>query len=134
MALLPSAIEETLRYRSPFQWVFRAARRDVELHGQTIPAESLILVMLGSANRDERQFGADADEFEITRHPNSHVAFGQGIHVCLGAPLSRMEARIGLGDVLTRLRGLQLASAEPWEPRKALHVHGPTRLVVRYEA
>jgi cytochrome P450 len=130
--LIPSAIEEVLRYRSPVQWMFRATRHDVEVRGQKIPAGKLVLPIIGSANRDPQQFG-DAARFDITRDPNSHIAFGHGIHFCLGAPLSRLEARIALPDLLKRLKGLELASHEPWEPRKALHVHGPARLPIRFE-
>src|SRR5579864_3687825 len=128
--LLPPAIEEVLRYRSPVQWMFRATKREVEVRGQKIPAGKLVLPMIGSANRDPRHF-PDAARFDITRDPNPHIAFGHGIHFCLGAPLSRLEARVALPDLLERLRGLKLASAEPWEPRKALHVHGPSRLPIR---
>lgn len=130
--LLPTAIEEVLRYRSPLQAVFRQTRCAVELHGQSIPAGKLVLPMIGSANRDPRHF-EDAHCFHIARAPNPHLAFGHGIHFCLGAYLSRLEARIALGDILARMPTMQLASDEPWEPRKAFHVHGPTRLPVRFE-
>jgi cytochrome P450 len=130
--LLPSAIEEVLRYRSPLQWMIRLTRRDVEVHGQVIPAGKLVLAMIGSANRDPRQF-PDAGRFDITRDPNPHIAFGHGIHFCLGAPLARLEARIALTDLLGRLPGVALASDEPWEPRQALHVHGPACLPIRFE-
>jgi cytochrome P450 len=130
--LLPSAIEEVLRYRSPLQWLMRTPRRDTEMHGQVIPAGQLVLAMVGSANRDSRQF-RDANRFDITRNPNSHIAFGHGIHSCLGAALARMESRIVLSELLTRLTSLELASNEPWQPRKALHVQGPTRLPIRFE-
>ncbi|HWY46236.1 MAG TPA: cytochrome P450 [Bryobacteraceae bacterium] len=130
--LVPSAIEEVLRYRSPVQWMFRATRRDVEVDGQTIPVGKLVLPIIGSANRDPRRF-CDAGRFDIARDPNPHIAFGHGIHFCLGAPLSRLEARIALPDLLERLKGLELASPEPWEPRKALHVHGPARLPIRFK-
>jgi cytochrome P450 len=130
--LLPSAIEEVLRYRSPFQAVFRVTNMPIEIHNRVIPPGQLVLPMIGSANRDPRQF-PNADRFDITRDPNPHIAFGHGIHFCLGAPLARLEARIGLGDLLTRLKGLSLASSEPWVPRKAFHVHGPSRLPVCFE-
>jgi len=129
--LLPSAIEEVLRYRSPVQWVMRTPRRDIELHGQTIPAGKLVLAVIGSANRDPNFF-KDAERFDITRDPNPHIAFGHGIHACLGAALARMEARIALSDFLTRVASFELSGNEPWEPRKALHVHGPTRLAIRF--
>jgi cytochrome P450 len=131
-ALLPSAIEEVLRYRSPFQVVFRLTRCPVEMHGQLIPAGKLVLAMIGSANHDPRPF-PDPGRFDIARDPNPHVAFGHGLHFCLGAPLSRLEARVALPDLLERLTGLRRASDEPWEPRPAFHVHGPTRLPIRFE-
>jgi cytochrome P450 len=130
--LLPSAIEEVLRYRSPLQAVFRQTRRDVALHSQVIPAGKLVLAVIGSANRDPRQF-RDPGRFDITRDPNPHLAFGHGLHFCLGAPLARLEARIALTDLLERVQGLALASDEPWEPRQAFHVHGPARLPIRFE-
>jgi len=129
--LMPSAIEEALRFRSPVQWVMRTPRHDIEIHGQTLPAGQLVLPMIGSANRDPRQF-ADANRFDIARHPNPHIAFGQGIHFCLGAPLARTEAKIALTDLLGRLNNVELAASEPWPPRQALHVHGPASLPIRF--
>jgi cytochrome P450 len=128
--LLPSAIEEVLRYRSPLQWMPRATTRDVELHGRLIPAGKLVLPLMGSANRDPAQF-PDASRFDIARDPNPHLAFGHGIHACLGAPLARLEARIALADFLERVTGFELATDGPWEPRQALSVHGPSRLPIR---
>jgi cytochrome P450 len=130
--LWPSAIEEVLRYRSPVQSVFRTPRRDIEVHGQVIPAGKLVLAVVGSANRDPKQFEAP-DRFDVGRDPNSHIAFGHGVHFCLGAPLARLEAKIALPDLVSRLRGLRLASDAPWEPRKAINVHGPNRLPIRFE-
>jgi cytochrome P450 len=85
--LLSSAIEEVLRYRSPVQAVFRETKRDVEVHGTVIPAGKLVLAMIGSANRDPKQFH-DAGRLDIARDPNPHIAFGHGVHFCLGAPLA----------------------------------------------
>jgi cytochrome P450 len=130
--LLPNAIEEVLRYRSPVQWMVRMPRRDVEIHGQTIPAGEHVLAMIGSANRDPRQF-PDAGRFDIGRDPNPHVAFGHGIHFCLGAALARMESRIALSDLLARFKNFELATDRPWQPREALNVHGPAHLPVRFE-
>jgi cytochrome P450 len=130
--LLPSAIEEVLRYRSPVQAVFRATTRDVELHGQVIPAGKLVLPMIGAANRDPACFPAP-DRFDVGRDPNPHVGFGHGIHFCIGVPLARLEARIALPDLLSRLRHFRLASDAPWEPRQAFHVHGPTRLPITFD-
>jgi cytochrome P450 len=129
--LLPAAIEEVLRYRSPVQWMMRTPRRDVEVHGVTIPAGALVLPMIGSANRDPRQFPG-ADRFHISRDPNPHIAFGFGTHFCLGAALSRLEARVALMDLLARFSHLELASNRPWDPRRPLQVLGPASLPVRF--
>jgi cytochrome P450 len=131
LELLPSAIEEVLRYRSPLQWMPRVTRSQFETHDQIIPPGKLVLSMIGSANRDCRQF-RDGEDFDITRTPNPHLAFGTGIHACLGAPLARLEARIALADLLDRAEAFQLASDEPWTPQKAKHVHGPSSLRISY--
>ena len=129
--LIPTAVEEVLRYRSPAQAMFRRPRRPVTLHGQTIPSAALVLAMIGAANRDPAHF-VDPDRFDVGRDPNPHLAFGNGSHFCLGASLSRLEARIALADLLERLHDVALASDEPGEPRKAFHVHGPIRLPIRF--
>ena len=131
-ALLPIAIEEVLRFRSPVQTGFRLTRRDVEVHGQVIPAGKRVLAVIGAANRDPAHF-AEPNRFDVARDPNPHLAFGHGIHYCLGAPLARLEARIALGHLLDATTGLRLASDEPWEPRAGFHVHGPTRLHVQFD-
>jgi cytochrome P450 len=131
--LLQPAIEEVLRYRSPGQIMFRSAKRDIELHGQVIPAGRLVLAMIGSANRDPMKF-RDPDRFDITRDSNPHIAFGHGIHFCLGASLSRLEARVALEDLLEQMKDFKLASPEPWVPRKGLHVLGPLHLPIRFES
>lgn len=129
--LLPLAIEEVLRFRSPLQWLMRTPSREVELHGQTLPAGCLVLAMVGSANRDPQQF-TDAGRFDIQRDPNPHLAFGHRNHFCLGAPLARLETHIALTDILERLKGFERAHSDPWTPRKALHVHGPESLPIRF--
>ena len=129
--MLPSAIEEVLRYRSPLQWTMRTPRREIELHGVALRPGKLVLPLVGSANRDAAHFDRP-DAFDITRDPNPHLAFGHGIHFCLGAPLARLEARVALTDLLTRLGDFRRADTEPWEPRKALNVLGPTRLPIRF--
>jgi cytochrome P450 len=131
--LLPSAIEEVLRYRSPLQWVMRSPRKDVEMHGQAITAGNLVLAVVGAANHDPARF-AEPDAFDITRSPNPHLAFGRGVHFCMGTPLARLEARIALTDLLERLPEFALASDAPWEPRQALHVHGPARLPISFRS
>jgi cytochrome P450 len=130
-ALLPSAIEEVLRYRTPIQAVFRQTRREVTVGGRAIPPGTLVLVVIGAANRDPRRFD-DADRFDVARDPNPHLAFGHGIHFCLGAALARLEARIALGDLLAQLKSFELARSD-WEPRRAFHVHGPSSLPIRFD-
>jgi cytochrome P450 len=129
--LLPSAIEEVMRYRSPVQWIMRVTSREVEMHGQTIPGGRLVLAFVGAVNRDSKQF-ANPDRFDITREPNPHLAFGHGIHFCLGAPLARLEGRIALSHFLERIGAFELAGDGPWTPRKALNLHGPASLPIRF--
>jgi cytochrome P450 len=127
--LIPSAVEEVLRYRSPLQWMYRVARRDVELQGVEIPAGSMVLAVIGSANRDPALI-PDPGRFDVGRYPNPHLAFGHGPHFCLGASLSRLEARVALADLLGRVERIGLAANAPWAPRPGLHVHGPAHLPI----
>jgi cytochrome P450 len=99
--LLPAAVDELLRYEPPSPVQGRCVTRDIDLHGQTIPAGAKALLLTGSAGRDERRY-PDADRFDIHRKVDSHVSFGFGIHFCLGAALARMEGRIGLQETLAR--------------------------------
>jgi cytochrome P450 len=100
-ALIPNAIEELLRYEPPGPHVARWVAEDIEFHGQTVPAGSALLLMLASANRDERHFD-EPDRFDVHRRPGGHLTFGRGAHFCLGAPLARLEGRIALEEVLKR--------------------------------
>jgi cytochrome P450 len=127
--LMPLAIEEVLRYRSPAQIAFRQTKRDVEMHGQKIPAGKFVLAMIGSANRDSKEF-PNASEFDILRTPNPHLAFGHGIHFCLGSALARLQTRIALTDLYFRLLSVEVIDNQRWKPRQALHVHGPASLPV----
>jgi cytochrome P450 len=99
-SLIPRAIEEVLRYESPSPVQARTVARDTEVHGQTIAEGSIMLLLNGSANRDERQY-PDGDSFDIHR-TGSHLSFGQGLHFCLGSSLARMQARVALEEMLTR--------------------------------
>jgi cytochrome P450 len=99
--LVPAAIEELLRYESPSPVQARYVTKDVEHHGQTVPAGSALLLLTASANRDERKF-PDGDTFDIHRDIDRQLAFGYGIHFCLGSALARLEGRIALEEVLTR--------------------------------
>jgi cytochrome P450 len=128
--LLPSAIEEVLRYRTPVQAMFRVTRRELELGGCRIPAGRFVLPMIGAANRDAAQF-AEPDRFDIGRAPNPHLAFGHGIHFCLGAQLARLEGKIALTDLLARMQTFELATGA-WTPRAPFHIHGPSSMMVRY--
>src|SRR5262245_64160300 len=105
---LPAAIEEVLRYRSPFPRLARRAAHDVELGGHAIAASEIVIVWVAAANRDPGQF-PEPDRFDIRRTPNPHLAFGHGIHFCLGAPLARLEGKIALGILLERYREIAVA-------------------------
>lgn len=130
--LLSSALEEVLRFRSPGQAAFRIARQDVEIGGHVIAAGKLVLPFVGSANRDPGIF-VDPERFDIGRAPNPHLAFGHGIHACLGAVLSKLEARVLFAELFRRVKRFRLASSEPWPPRNVFHVHGPSRLPLTVE-
>ncbi|NMG10808.1 cytochrome P450 [Brasilonema sp. UFV-L1] len=130
-SLLPLAIEEVLRYRSPAQIIPRFTKVETQISNQIIPAGQLIRVCLGEANRDEQQF-EEADKFVIDRDPNEHVAFGNGIHFCLGAPLARLEAKIGLSTVLERLPNLRIEPNAKLELVASADVHGFKALPVLF--
>lgn len=108
-ALVPTAVEEMLRWTSPVVSFMRTATRDTELSGQAIREGEPILMLYASANRDERQFGPAADRFDIGRDPNHHVAFGFGAHFCIGATLARIEARVLLEELLDRFEAVEPA-------------------------
>lgn len=110
-SLIDAAIEETLRFDAPVQFVFRTVTRDIEMHGQQLKAGDLAILLLGSANRDDALHDAP-DEFRLDRIPNTHMTFGQGIHFCIGAPLGRLEARLGLSALLDRFSDVQHAPNE----------------------
>jgi len=126
------AIEELLRFIGPvMQSTLRVASEDVEVGGVRIPAGSVVVAMLGAANRDPRRFTA-AGDFDVARDENPHLAFGHGIHFCLGAPLARMEAEVALGSLLRRFPAVELAAGRDeirWRPSALLR--GPAELPVR---
>jgi len=111
-ALMPTAIEEVLRYLPPVWFLFRRTTQDVELGGQHIPANQMVLAWTASANRDAAQF-PQPDQFNIQREPNRHLAFGHGIHFCVGAPLARLEAKIVLPMMLEQLKDLKRVEGVP---------------------
>lgn len=100
--LLRRGVEELLRFDAPIQFLKRTTIVPVQLHGITIPREATVLLLYGSANRDHRRF-PNPDRLDVAREPKRHLAFGEGIHFCLGAPLARLEARIALGALLARI-------------------------------
>ena len=123
-SLIPKAIDETLRYEPTGPHIARYVMHDVDYYGTTVPAGSAMLLLVGSANRDERRF-AHPDEFDIHRDDLQHLTFGYGLHYCLGANLARLEGRVALDELLTRfpewdvdLGGAKLASTSTvrgWE-------------------
>ena len=112
---IPAAIEEVLRYHSPFAASARVTATEVQLGGQVIGPRQVVRASLLSANHDERAF-PNPDAFVIERHPNPHLGFGKGIHFCLGAPLARLEARVALGILLRRYSRIGLDPERPPRP------------------
>jgi cytochrome P450 len=114
-SLLPGAVEECLRVVTPIQAMVRTATRDSELGGQEVAAGDWLVLLYASANRDESVFGPDADRFDVTRPANpAHLAFGFGEHLCLGASLARLEARVFLEDLLARFPAFEVRGEPTW--------------------
>ncbi|MEU5208914.1 cytochrome P450 [Streptomyces sp. NPDC020742] len=132
-SLLDNAVEEMLRYDGPVETAtWRYSAEPIEIGGTTIPAGQSVLVSLAAASRDRQRFGA-ADDFDITRDPRGHAAFGHGIHFCLGAPLARLEARIAIRSLLERCPELALDVApEELRWRTAMLIRGTEHLPVRW--
>jgi cytochrome P450 len=129
MSLLPTAIEEMVRWTTPSPSKRRTATRDVTLGGCAIEAGQKVQVWEGSANRDSAVF-ADPDVFDITRKPNQHLGFGYGVHYCLGANLARLELRVMFSELLARFSGAQLVAPVEWT-RSNRHT-GIRHLFVRF--
>jgi cytochrome P450 len=111
-SLVPNLVEETLRFEGPVQFLFRRATRDVVMSGTRIEANQIVVPLLGSANRDERRWGPDSDAFDVTRDTRGHLAFGFGVHFCLGASLARLEARCSLEALVPELSRLRRREPE----------------------
>ena len=123
------AVEELLRFDGPLDTATeRYVREDVEVAGTIIRRGELVYAVLGSANRDERQF-PDPDRLDLSREPNKHLAFGLGVHYCLGAPLARLEGQIAIGTLVSRLPNLQIAR-QPLRWRRGLALRGLAALPV----
>ena len=118
-SLMPNAIEEILRYEAPSPVQARWVTKDVEHHGRTVPKDSVMVLLNGSANRDDRKF-PDGDRFDIRRTISHHLSFGYGIHFCLGAALARLEGRVALDEVLDRFPKWEV----DWDG--AVQAHTPT--------
>jgi cytochrome P450 len=125
-ALIESAIEETVRYDSPIQTLFRITTRDTEIAGTRIAKGETVAILLGSANRDERRF-SEPDRFDITRDTRGHVGFGFGPHFCLGASLARLEGRLALERLVDVLAELEPPD-RPVERQDSFLVRGPLSL------
>ena len=129
---LDRCVEEVLRFRSPVQQTARIATHDLTVAGREIVADDIVVTWLQSANRDPAVFD-DPDTFDPTRDPNPNMAFGRGPHVCLGAHLARLEARVALEELFRRVETLELAETR-YEPVEASFLHGVQELPVRYDA
>jgi cytochrome P450 len=114
-ALLPTAIEELMRYDTPLQMFERFVLEDLELYGTAVPRGSEVALLFGSANRDPARF-PDPDRLDLSRTGNAHLSFGAGVHFCLGAPLARLELASSFAAMLARVPGLALAAEPEWGP------------------
>ena len=123
---IPNAVEEFLRLTSPVQGLARMTTRDVELEGRAIPKGRKVLLIYASANRDEREFGADAAECDVTRRSRRILSFSYGPHLCIGAAAARLQARVAIEELLARCPGFRV---DPARGRFA-----PGNFVRRYEA
>ncbi|AKT42627.1 cytochrome P450 [Chondromyces crocatus] len=128
-SLIPSAVEEMLRFVPSVGYMRRTATCDTEIQGQRIAEGDKVVAWLVSANRDEEVF-PDAQTFDVTRSPNEHLSFGRGPHFCLGATLARLEARVAFEEILRRLPGMQLAG--PVQRMRSNWLMGLTHLPVRW--
>ncbi len=115
VSILPTAVEELLRYDTPLQLFERWVLEDSEVCGVQVPKGAELGLMFGSSNRDPEVF-TDPDRLDLTRDPNPHITFGAGIHFCLGAPLARLEMQIAFETILRRLPRLELLSEPEWKP------------------
>jgi cytochrome P450 len=128
--LVPSLVEETLRWDAPVQLLFRTATEETKLSGVTLPRDATVAVLFGSANRDETVF-PEPDRFDVARAPKDHLAFGQGVHFCLGAALARLEARSAFAVLLRRMREPEVVGG-PAPDLRSLVFRGPVRLPLRF--
>ena len=128
-ALIPQVIEESLRLDPPVQLLMRMATQDTEVGGELIPAGSMVMPLLGSANRDESVF-PDPERFDIDRDTTGHLGFGWGNHFCLGSALARLEGKIALETLLERIPDYEISA--PVEPHGSFLIRGPQALQLRF--
>jgi cytochrome P450 len=132
-ALIPNFVEEALRMESPVQGLFRVTKEDAELGGLVIPKMSRVVVMYASGNRDDAQF-PEADRFDLRRaNARTHLAFGQGVHFCIGAALARLEARIAFETLLARLKNLRLAAGNDFTHTPSFILRGLKALQLEFD-
>lgn len=130
--LVPDAVEELLRLTSPVQGLARTATRDVELHGTVVPSGRRVLLLYAAANRDWRKYGADAEELDIRRRPTQILTFSQGHHHCLGAAAARLQARVALEELVTRIPRFSVDPEQvEWAP--GAYVRRPLRVPLTIE-
>jgi cytochrome P450 len=132
-SLLPAAIEEALRFDSPVSGLFRTSTEEHEVRGCPIPAGTKLQLLYGAANRDPAQF-PDPDTFRLDRSPTElgkHVAFGWGVHHCIGAPVARLETRVAFDLILDRMDAIEIAG--PIERNRSIILHGLTSLPIRWK-
>jgi unspecific monooxygenase len=128
-SLVPSAIEELMRYDTPLQMFERWVLEDVDIRGVRVPKGSEVALLFGSANYDPSVFERPGD-LDLTRDPNPHISFGAGIHFCLGAPLARLELEVSFTTLLRRLPMMELAAEPEWKP--AYIIRGLKELLVSF--
>lgn len=133
-SLIPSGVEEVLRFSSPVRGMFRVAVKDTEISGKQIKSGHSMMAWIGSANRDGAKFN-EPQKFDIERKPNPHIAFGHGIHMCLGAPLARLEARVAIDLLAEKYHKVELkVKEEDLVPIRSVAIGGIRRLPVRFAA
>jgi cytochrome P450 len=130
--VVPSAVEELLRYESPSQQTARLAPADTELGGHLVKRRQAVIAVMAAGNRDPERF-PDPDRLDLERQDNRHLAFGWAAHFCFGAPLARIEGQVAFATMLRRLRNLSLVP-EPLVWRQNLGLRGLTALPVTFDA
>jgi len=130
LSILPSAVEETMRFDGPTQMMARTTTRETVLHNVTIPADAKIALIFTSANRDERHY-QNAESFDIHRNPRDHLGFGGGLHACIGAALARLEARVAMEEIIAALGHFEVDETK-LERMHSPNVRGYTRVPLHF--